>query len=401
MFKYRKYLINIYFISIILISALMPFNRSLLISGTIIIAVVLAAILNVIYKRYAYNSFFIICLVYFLILVLGLFYSDDLAFGLFNIEKNLSFIALPVALSAIHIFHYKKLLKAVLITFLMSSITSSLVCVIYAAFNYSENSSIFRYSYFTNVINAHPAYLSIYLSFSFFILIYLCNYTLINRHYLYRILILIVLIFLSVMIIFLKSRMPLGIFVSLISLTSVYIFLKNKKYRPFIGVGVLILGLIFFAIIRIDVFTRYRLLSSVNYGLEMRLNSWDAAINAIYKNTIMGVGTGDLKKALHEEYLVTNFREGLEYNYNSHNQYLDNWVQNGLPGLLILLILIFYPMYHFFREGKYLSLLFILSISLFCITESALSRQQGVVFFIYFAYIFMYNDNKVKIKYIF
>jgi O-antigen ligase len=80
---------------------------------------------------------------------------------------------------------------------------------------------------------------------------------------------------------------------------------------------------------------------------------------------------------------------GLEH--NAHNQYLQTWMENGLPGLMLFLFCLLFP----FLEKKLTSthIVFLLIFSLMCLTESIGERQKGIVFFTLFQTLFTAFDS--------
>lgn len=83
-------------------------------------------------------------------------------------------------------------------------------------------------------------------------------------------------------------------------------------------------------------------------------------------------------------------------NKNFHNQYIQNFAELGIFGLLILLMMLFVLLKKAFHNKDFIHFTFsILMISVF-LTESFLWRQRGVVFFVLFYCIFMSENHKNK-----
>ena len=100
---------------------------------------------------------------------------------------------------------------------------------------------------------------------------------------------------------------------------------------------------------------------------------------------LIGVGTGDVKEAILNEYdqKVTKATEG-KY-YNCHNEFLETAVRLGIIGEILLLIILFSP---FFNRSNYqknrLLIGFLIIIILNFLFESMLDRLNGVAFFAFF-----------------
>ena len=114
----------------------------------------------------------------------------------------------------------------------------------------------------------------------------------------------------------------------------------------------------------------------------------------ILKRNIFGVGIGDYREALIEQYNVLNFRAGKKRKFNSHNQYMEEFVKQGVIGGAIFIFLMFFVLKkgainksHFYYVGIYIALV--------CLVESFFHRQHGVMFAAFFLPLF-YNIEKLN-----
>ena len=81
---------------------------------------------------------------------------------------------------------------------------------------------------------------------------------------------------------------------------------------------------------------------------------------------------------------------------NFHNQYIQNFAELGVFGLLLLLAMLFVLLKKAFHNKDFINFTFsILMISVF-LTESFMWRQRGVVFFVLFYCLFMQENHKTK-----
>ena len=113
-------------------------------------------------------------------------------------------------------------------------------------------------------------------------------------------------------------------------------------------------------------------------SLSIRLAQWECARNVIQNHWALGVGSGDGQDTLMESYREKGFVEGLRNNYNTHNQYLGTWITLGLPGLILLLLML----WPWERDELWTCFLVLIFISF--LTENMLDTQKGVVFFSFF-----------------
>ena len=118
----------------------------------------------------------------------------------------------------------------------------------------------------------------------------------------------------------------------------------------------------------------------------------------------LGVGVGDARAAMNETMEQYNLYTGNPnlgdtgyLNYNFHNQYMELWVQAGLPALLLFVGLLFLGLLDGWKQGGQFPLLYLmLMLTAFALTEGYLERQRGVVFFTFFFSIFqaaIYDEN--------
>ncbi|WP_186434419.1 O-antigen ligase family protein [Lutibacter sp. Hel_I_33_5] len=132
-------------------------------------------------------------------------------------------------------------------------------------------------------------------------------------------------------------------------------------------------------------------------SLELRLIKWYCAIKIVKENILVGVGSGDYQIKLNEKYEEIDFKKGMVYKYNTHNQFLEEFVKFGIIGgvfFLFFLMFLFYTA--FIKKNKLLTHL-LLVMFLFLFIESVFTRQHGVVFFVFLISILsIYHDKKSK-----
>jgi O-antigen ligase len=124
-------------------------------------------------------------------------------------------------------------------------------------------------------------------------------------------------------------------------------------------------------------------------GLTFRLLQWRFAAEIINQDNvwITGKGINSAQERLDQLYLEKGIYTGNPelgdsgyLGYNFHNQFLETFVSTGLPGLLLLLLIIWDIFSREHRKLFFPFAVYVVSILLF-FTESALERQSGIVFF--------------------
>jgi len=153
--------------------------------------------------------------------------------------------------------------------------------------------------------------------------------------------------------------------------------------------------------------------SRINYSFEdikkenlqntmeknVRFVIWKSAFGVIKDNFLFGVGTGDASGELKEEFLNRGYKDGYYDNMNSHNQFIEILIENGIIGLLIFLAIIGYISYIGITEQNILLGLFLIMMIVFFMFETLLNRLSGVTFFPLFTFLLLhYKQQTLNIK---
>lgn len=117
-------------------------------------------------------------------------------------------------------------------------------------------------------------------------------------------------------------------------------------------------------------------------GNEVRLILWTASFE-IGKQHPFGLGLGGLEPALAQKLVQWDYPKQAEKEFNPHNQWLQIWNEIGWLGLGIFGFLLSALTLHFYQNRNLAALLLTLVFLIFCLFESILQRESGVVFFLY------------------
>lgn len=117
--------------------------------------------------------------------------------------------------------------------------------------------------------------------------------------------------------------------------------------------------------------------------------TWDV----IKEHPVLGVGLGDLQKALGEKYLENGYEKMQDMRINPHNQYLHTWAETGIPGLLSLLWIIFTLMWYAWKRRNFLMMTFALLFAGSLYFESMLSRYWGIMTLAIFYTLFYFHSE--------
>ncbi|MBX0331699.1 O-antigen ligase family protein [Pontibacter sp. HSC-14F20] len=135
------------------------------------------------------------------------------------------------------------------------------------------------------------------------------------------------------------------------------------------------------------------LVSSIN----IRYINWGCSIELLKKdnNWLTGLGIGHTQQPLNACYKDLN-PWIYELKMNSHNEYLDEMLRNGIVGLSILLLVLLIPAINSLKQTNYTYLSFLILFAVAILTENFLSRQAGIMYFALFASVFAFHDLKPK-----
>jgi O-antigen ligase len=116
-------------------------------------------------------------------------------------------------------------------------------------------------------------------------------------------------------------------------------------------------------------------------GNEVRLILWTASVELGLEHP-MGLGLGGLEPALSQKLIAWGYPEQAKKEFNPHNQFLQIWNEIGYIGVLLFLGLLAFINQAFYNKRQLSGLLLSLVFIVFCLFESILQRESGIVFFL-------------------
>ncbi|TQD40760.1 O-antigen ligase family protein [Haloflavibacter putidus] len=386
--------LSIFLLNLIFISLAFP---SPPITTIAIILFLLLGLKNIKTQKWSFYSKVFIGLssIYFLSSLLShILYDEVLWINQFT--KNFYFLLLPIGFLLHADSINKKVKKDTLKLFAISVLVFSFLGLLKIIYLHQLQlvNKIFYESY-AQALKIHSTYYSllVVIAFTYYINRFL-SYTRKNKKILYF----------SATIYLLAIAFLLSARIGLITILiiSVFSFFKQRKN---IGKKTLILfGLVFLGISAIFFTGGYaakRISNTVfkneagKSDSENRLVLWQNVICAYKKgpSNLLGGGLEKSQSRLNQCYKESGFF-GYENKYNAHNQYLQNLMENGVIGLLIIFSILASVLYFSFKHDliylQYISFIFIL----FFVTESVLERQLGITTFLAFVSLFIAAKNE-------
>lgn len=338
------------------------------------------------------HPFILLPAFYWLNHLLGLLYSDDLVFGLKDLETKLSFLLLPLFFFSSAQSLDLRWLKRF---FIAAVLLSLLLCWMFSLNEFwnevyarNHNIALQDYPYYNLFFSSylshflHPGYFSMFLLMAIY---FLSGEIKNNSRPREQISLISLLLFFLLSLVFLASKS--GLIVAIISVPLLFFFGRKFTWRE-VTFGVLLLvfltGFSFSLPWVRNSFSDA--LVSINHDQKpsadessssLRVISWKSALTLWKNNPLLGCGTGDVKNELVNLYLKQGHQLSAEKKLNAHSQILQSAAALGLPGLVLTLLLLLLPLRKGRSGAKFLAFLLVV----FGFTESIFETQAGVIFY--------------------
>ena len=389
------------------------------------------------------NNYAIGLIFLFLLYVISLFWSDNVAIGVTDLILKSPLLILPLVILSKKSPSTKQI-NQILLLFALSSLLLNVYCVCDAYLRFIKTDQINNFYYSALTINMHSAYQAMFTCFAIVVFVYLG----VKEKMLPNWLTYLAVSFQMILVLLLSSRMQILIMTVLVPTYLITYYVKKKKLALGILYTVLILS---FAnlIMSAPSSLNYRYKETVSHinsigvdndNSDPRKFIWIESLKVIKDNWFMGAGCGDAKAELEERYsrlILENpiskslmdstiiqinknqktikylQQKGLDNNisfneelinhakmilvrknnihkslshgrFNFHNQYLQTFASIGLFGFLLLLYLLIIPFIRAMLKLEYLKGLLLFIICSSFLTESMLERQAGVAFVAFF-----------------
>jgi O-antigen ligase len=212
---------------------------------------------------------------------------------------------------------------------------------------------------------------------------------------------------LFITLILLGGRNSLLISIILIIGIPSFYWLKNKKIKNIVFYSFSILT-IFISSIYFNPKLQEKTKEAFNFqnqyninkqwgGLAVRKIIWENSYITFKKNSIIGVGAGDVQNELNKSY--QDYTETTALNngtYNAHNDMLQIAITTGIIGVLLYLFSLIYMFYLSFNYQNYLHCIFVILFFISGLTESLLERDMGIRVYSFFTILFFILNNQIN-----
>jgi O-antigen ligase len=386
----------------------------------------LLVIAGILYSRRQNNSlfasgikslFFIACLCYLLLQLLLYPLTDNTARGWQELvlKTGLVFTPLMVFATGSYIRSAKQKLAT---AYLFILAVAALYCLTRAITCYYKtgDAGCFFYHSLVHPLKQHAVYFSLLVYFG---ILCLLEGLMARTWYFSRAIHLLLLIFFIIFLALLSSKLV----ITWLALTLLYYLIirfrneKNNKAVLLVTALVFLGGLLTLFITRNPVSNRFNEILSGDItvveqdsyrpdeyfnGLQFRLLQWKLVPEILAgKNAwLHGVGAGHSQNLLTQKYISKNMYTGSPGDagkgyaqYNTHNQWLESLLKNGIAGLLCLFLIAAGLLQLVIKKKKRIISFTVILLLLYSFTEAILETQYGVMLFCFFPLFFSFVDE--------
>jgi len=327
---------------------------------------------------------------FYVLAVLGLSWSSapESGWDVLRVQLSLFLVPLMVLTRPVNSMlghQYNRIVRAFLAGNLLAMVMSLLRAMV--RFTRSADPDVFSYGELIAWLNLHPAYCTLYAGLGVLLLLAESR----DRPkpgFLQSLVFSLLIIYLFL----LNSRGTLAAFLIAYVGYTVWLWWLQGQQRRFAGtlLWVLLLGLVIsFGLPN----NRARMQSlsdtgevSVQEGTaSLRLEIWRGAWQTLLHEPLSGYGTGSVRENLVETYSKRGFQVGVDAAFNAHNQYLQTWLMLGLPGLLLLLLLLGQLGLDGWRNRQPERTAAMVFLAMAMLSEAMLERQMGALPIAFFA----------------
>lgn len=385
-----------------LIVFLLPIYQNIL--SPVIGIWILTSFLRMINKpKFNLNLALISLIFFYVILVFGLLWTDNLKAGAFDLEVKMSIFIFPFLFLFIN--YTKRHVKFIFYSFILGILISAILLIFKSTQNYLITHLIDSYFYINLSNQIHPSYLSYYVLTALLIILIDMKYKVFSL-FSSDVLSICISLFLIIFNLMLLSKIGVAC-----SLVIIFIFLidwmvKKKKYIPTTIIISIIISILYISYQKSSyVNTRTNELvntltqnkkNNPNSSTGIRLQIWNEGLNLIKDKPIFGYGTGDVKDVLMQQYKVKQIDRAYNLNLNAHNQFIQISIAVGLVGLLIFLSTFYWGIKLSIAQNNYFLLAFIILSIIFMLPESMLENQAGTISFSLFFSLLSQNIYKTS-----
>ena len=339
--EFRKKINDINAYLLIVFVFFLPFSVVIInfIAGIIVLLWLIRGTFKDDFNELKSNKFILAVLIFYLLHIIGLIWTEDLQWGFHIIKKETKFLLLPIFILFVRYEHIKYYIYAFLFAMSITELLSYGVWLeILPEF---KNATVYNPTPFMSHISYNPI-----LAFAIYLLVasLLFNNSLnFKEKVLYSIFVLTM----SINMFITGGRAGQIMYFAVI-VVLLFQYFNKQKIKAFI-ISMIIIPTIFFMAYNSSKIFQQRVDLAINNILSYNKNSvnsvgarisfWINSFEIIKQHPIIGVGTGDFKK----EYKIINQKNtpNMPSTENPHNMYILEFVQFGILGFFSILSILY------------------------------------------------------------
>ncbi|MGZ8550666.1 MAG: O-antigen ligase family protein [Chitinophagaceae bacterium] len=354
------------------------------------------------------NIFLAGCTLLFLLQVLALLYTDNMQQGWTQVRVKAGLVVTPLAILC-STYINKGIRNRLLSHYSLVLAVAAFYCLFISFLHYREtnDSSFFFYHPLASPLKQHAIYFSLLIVTG---LIFLIESLFKKELFFNRVFHISFVIYLSVFLFLLSSKLIISFYIFYVLYYLTQFLLKHKTNRLSIAAAV-VLSISFISLIFVSsnpIRARFydilkgdiKVVAQDKFhqgdyfnGLQFRLLQWRFVPEILTENKgwWLGVSPGDAQDLLNKKFISKNMYTGdLSKGtrgylvYNTHNQFLETLLQNGIIGLVVLLATCFSLVWMAVQKKDRMLNFIILLLIAWLFTESAFETQYGIIIFSFF-----------------
>jgi O-antigen ligase len=331
---------------------------------------------------------------FFLLHVLGMIWTEDIAFGLFDLQIKAPLLALPLLAMTLPAMK-RDARDAILFIATLANVLAVVICLISALvrlaigseFGAAQELFSARFSFLI-----HPSYWAMYLCLA------LASWVLTPMHtWLPSAPSRAVLVLLCLGVVLSGSKLGWILLMLLLPMMLVLRWRDLALRRTLLALGAVTAGGLSLLVVvspyardRVQEAWRVAFSETVEDNAQtssaVRRLTWSAAQELIAQDPMLGTGTGDIKNELLRIYDDRGQSWAKEHRLNAHSQFLQSAACLGALGMLLLVLSLAAPLFGTWKRNA-LAVIFLGTCLLNWIVESMLEVQAGVVWTVVIAFV--------------
>ncbi|MFC0875930.1 O-antigen ligase family protein [Saccharicrinis sp. FJH2] len=324
---------------------------------------------------------FLLFTLFYLFELLSLLYSSDLKAGIRIINKYLPFfvISLLVYITPVTQIPISKAVKNLIGSIFLGIIGS----IVFVFFSFVHNKSLIALLNI-NVISAfrevlglwmHRSYIALALAVALLIIYLFVD----NKEKLFYWLLTYITAFIFVWNI--GARIPILYFIFILVGVLFDIGRRWMNTKVLLGISAIFIAILSIVVIKNSDFGILQNLlndhSDQLGSLDSRFQIWNSVRSVIEAHPFWGIGVGDAQGGIIEAYRQNNFSLGDVLQLNTHNQFLQLWIESGIPGMLMFTLAIVSGLVSFRNVNLVIRILYVTTLLAALFVENIIARSAG------------------------